>query len=101
MVSGPPVVNAANAGSTIPVKFLLSGVAGTPVIDTQEVDCETLQTTGQVPQPLASPGNSGLKRKGDSFHLNWKTEAGWAGTCRKVTVRIPAASDGVAYFDFF
>ena len=100
-VSDPPAVNHVNAGSTIPVKFLLSGVEGLPPVDNQQVDCETLEPTGEVPQAPATPGSTGLKRKGDSFHLNWQTDPSWFGTCRKLTVRIPAPSDGVAYFSFF
>jgi extracellular elastinolytic metalloproteinase len=100
-VSNPPAINQANAGSTIPIKFQLSGVAGVPPIDTQEVDCTTLQPTGSLPEEPAMPGNSGIKHKGDQYQFNWKTSASWEGTCRKLTVRIPAAADGVAYFSFF
>ena len=39
--------------------------------------------------------------RGDGrFHVNWKTDAAWAGTCRRLTLRIPAATDAVAYFSF-
>jgi hypothetical protein len=100
-VSNPPAINNANAGSTIPVKFHLSGVEGLPPVDTQEVDCTTLQPTGEAPEAPATPGGTGMKRKGIEFQLNWQTDASWAGTCRKFTVRIPAPADGVAYFSFF
>jgi len=99
-VAGPPEVNAVNAGSTVPVKFTLSG-GGSFDIDTQPVDCLTLVATGEAPQPLATPGTLGLAQQGDEFHLNWQTDAAWAGTCRKLTVRISAPSDAVAYFSFF
>jgi hypothetical protein len=38
---------------------------------------------------------------GSSYHLNWQTDRAWAGTCRRVTLRIPAAADAVAYFRFY
>jgi hypothetical protein len=99
-VENPPAVNRVNAGSTVPVKFTLSGGGSSPFIDSQPVDCETLVPTGEAPQPIASPGGSDLKRKGDSYHVNWKTDRGWEGSCRRLTIRIPAASDAVAFFEF-
>jgi extracellular elastinolytic metalloproteinase len=74
-ISNPPDVNSRNAGSTIPVL-----------------------PTGEAPGPLAS--NTGLKKKGNEYHINWSTDRAWEGTCRRLTVRIPAATDGVAYFSF-
>jgi extracellular elastinolytic metalloproteinase len=95
-ISNPPDVNSRNAGSTIPVKFSLSGAE--PILDSQPVDCATLLPTGEAPGPLAS--NTGLKKKGNEYHINWSTDRAWEGTCRRLTVRIPAATDGVAYFSF-
>ncbi|HSM13638.1 MAG TPA: M36 family metallopeptidase [Thermoanaerobaculia bacterium] len=95
-VYGPPVLNYVNAGSTVPLKFDLEGVASAP-IDSQEVDCSTLVPTGEAPLPIASPA---FPQKGTQYHVNWKTDGAWEGTCRRVTVRIPAASDAWAYFDF-
>jgi hypothetical protein len=98
-VENPPAINAANAGSTIPVKFTLVG--GAPAgIDSQAVDCSTLVPTGEAPTALATPGNTGLTQQGPSFHINWQTDSNWAGSCRRVTVRIPAATDAVAFFQF-
>lgn len=97
-VENPPAINTANAGSTIPIKFTLQGML--LGIDSQPVDCTTLLPTGEAPAPLASPGNSGLSQQGTSYHLNWKTEQEWAGSCRRVTLRVPAASDAVAFFSF-
>jgi hypothetical protein len=99
-VEDAPVVNKVNAGRTIPVKFSLAGGGDSPLIDSQAVDCNTLVPTGEAPSPLASPGASGLERDGDEYHVNWKTDRAWEGTCRRLTVRIPAASDAVAYFEF-
>lgn len=103
-VASAPAFNAANAGSTIPVKFSLSfdsdEAAETMVIDTQPVDCGTLLPTGEAPIAVATPGATNLKHRGDQYHLNWQTDGDWAGTCRSLTVRIPAESDAVAYFAF-
>ena len=94
--SNPASVNAANAGSTVPLKFVVEGVASVP-IDSQEVDCTTLEPTGAAPVAIAAPA---FPKKGSEYHVNWKTDGAWAETCRRVTVRIPAASDAWAYFDF-
>ncbi len=99
----PPVgsgLNDVNAGATVPVKFTLTGAGAAPQIDSQPVECTSLAPTGEAPSPLDSPGSTGLRQSGDEYHLNWQTDASWAGTCRRVTVRIPAASDAVAYFRF-
>ena len=95
-----PAVNAANAGSTVPVKFTLSGGGDAPAIYSQAVDCNTLEPTGEAPSPIDSPGGSGLLRDGDEYHVNWKTDGAWEGTCRRLTLRIAAASNAVAYFQF-
>jgi 4-amino-4-deoxy-L-arabinose transferase-like glycosyltransferase len=64
------------------------------------VDCTTLQPTGAAPFPLDSPGATGLQQDGDHYHVNWQTNAEWAGSCRRVTLRVPAASNPVAFFRF-
>jgi len=96
-VEAPPAVNQVNAGSTVPVKFTLAGGSSLS-IDSQPVECNTLVPTGETPSALDSPGATDLSQSGDEYHVNWKTDASWAGTCRRLTLRIPAASDVVAYF---
>ncbi|HEX9733962.1 MAG TPA: M36 family metallopeptidase [Thermoanaerobaculia bacterium] len=99
-VDGPTDVNGVRAGSVVPVKFTLSGAGGVLSIDSQPVDCVTLEPTGEAPQPPAMPGSTGLTQHGDKYHFNWQTDASWAGTCRRLTLRIPAPSDAYAYFSF-
>ena len=98
----PPIVNApginsANAGRDIPVKFTLRGAGSPLVIDSQRVDCNTLEPTGNEPTPIDSRH---LKRQGASYFLLWDTRKSWEDTCRRLTIRIPAPSDAVAYFKF-
>ena len=96
----PPIgtarVTAAKAGSFVPVKFTISGAPPT-AIDSQRVNCTTLAPEGSTP---AVADTSKLTRTGDSFHLNWKTDGSWAGQCRRLTLRLPAAADAVTYFRF-
>ena len=82
------------------VKFNLSGDTTSMSIDTQPIDCATLEPTGEAPIEIATPGSTSLKQKGKAFHLNWQTDANWAGSCRSLTIRIPAQEDAVAHFHF-
>ena len=99
-VANAPEINSANAGQTIPVKFVLAGGGAGPRIDSQPVHCDSLDPTGVAPSTIQSPGASSLKVEGEEYHVNWQTSPEWAGTCRRLTVRLPAASDAVAYFSF-
>ena len=96
----PPVgtarVTAAKAGSFVPLKFTISGAPPT-AIDSQRVNCTTLAAEGSTP---VVADTSKLTRTGDTFHLNWKTDGSWAGQCRRLTLRLPAAADAVTYFRF-
>lgn len=92
-VYGPPVVNEVNAGSTVPLKFSVAG--SVLAVDSQPVGCDDLVPTGEAPAPV-----TGLSQAGDEYRANWRTDRGWAGTCRRLTVRIPAPADAVAYFRF-
>ena len=98
-VDDPPAINSVNAGSTVPVKFTLSGAPSPLVIDSQPVDCVTLVPTGEAPEPPTVIGG-GVKRRGDNVQFNWQTDGDWENTCRRLTIRIPAPSDAVAYFSF-
>jgi hypothetical protein len=82
----------------VPVKFSVTG--GTPTLDSQRVDCDTLVPTGEAPSALTSPGSTGMRQRGNEYQVNWLTDASWAGTCRRLTVRIAAPEDGVAFFRF-
>jgi hypothetical protein len=95
-----PTLNTWDAGDVVPVKFTLTGDVSTLEIDTQPVNCSTLEPTGEAPILIASPGSTGLVQTGKKWHLNWQTDESWAGTCRSITLRIPAPSDAVAYFRF-
>jgi hypothetical protein len=97
-VENAPAVNQENAGRTIPVKFTLTGAgASMPLIDSQPVNCTTLEPTGEAPTPIDARK---VKRQGNSFHINWETDPAWEGTCRRLTIRIAAPEDAVAFFQF-
>jgi hypothetical protein len=93
-----PAINAVGEGEPVSLQFSVTGIAGPVAIDTQPVDCSTLEPTSEKPSPLSSP--TGLKQNGSNYTFDWRPGRAFNGTCRVVTVRIPAAADGVAYFRF-
>jgi len=114
----PPVspsyatINDATAGSTVPLKFQVTGLSDTNILAknspfSRKVDCATLRvpsigadiTPREYPIATNSPGNSGLKANGNgTYHYNWKTLQEWAGTCREVVV---TRKDGLQHRAFF
>lgn len=99
-INPAPSTNAWAAGDVVPVKFELTGDTSTLQIDSQPVNCTTLEPTGEAPTAVQFAGGTGLKQKAKEFSFNWQTSAGWANSCRRLTLRIPAASDAYAYFNF-
>jgi hypothetical protein len=96
-VRNPPAINLVNAGSTVPLKFTITGAPLIFPIDSQPVECTTLIPTTERPQ-LILP--FWFSKHGDRYHINWKTFGSWEGSCRRLTLRVPAATDPVAYFRF-
>ena len=99
-IDAAPELNSWAAGDVVPLRFDLTGASDPLILDSQPVDCSTLLPTGEAPSPIAFAGGTGVVKKGNDYRLNWQTSAAWAGGCRRFTIRIPAASDAIAYFDF-
>ena len=102
-IAAPPVLNEANAGSTVPTKFTLSEQGGAPdiaaVFASQQVDCGTRAPTGPI-VPALTPGSRVLQSEGNQYSFNWKTDSAWAGTCRQLIIRLQDVTDPVAFFRF-
>jgi len=105
-VEPAPALNAAKAGSAIPLKFSLAGdqgldilVAGYPV--SQPVVCDTLEPYGPL-EAASSAGQSGMSYYPQTGWYNyvWKTGKAWAGTCRTLTIDLIDGTQHVAYFEF-
>lgn len=99
-IAASPTLNPVFVPTTqsIPLQFSATGLTGPLIIDTQQVNCATLEATSARPIALASA--AGLQQVGNNYSIDWRPAKAWAGTCRAVTVRIPAASNPVAYFRF-
>ena len=102
-IENPPAVNIARAGSTVPVKFSLSGYQGpNPFsVGSEQFDCATGTSLGGL-EPTTTPGASGVQYDVtmDQYQFNWKTDSAWGGTCRQLILRLNDATVEVADFDF-
>ena len=96
-IQNPPAINNRDAGADVPIKFTLSGAGNSWSIDSQPIECGSLVPAGEAPITIATAPAS---QQGTRYHVDWTTDPSWAGTCRRLTLRIPAASDAVAYFSF-
>lgn len=99
-VDNPPTINVANAGSVIPVKFSLGGNYGLAILQlgypaSEQISCDALATQDDVDQLPAST-TSGLTYDSSSnqYVYLWRTDKAWAGTCRRLTVRL---NDGTGH----
>jgi hypothetical protein len=105
-VDNPPVSNVVNAGRAIPVKFSLGGDHGLDIFaagypQSQQVSCTDGSPLDTVEETVTA-GSSSLSYDPtvDQYTYVWKTASAWAGTCRKLVVRLSDDTDHIAYFKF-
>jgi uncharacterized protein len=105
-VENPPVVNVANAGRAIPMKFSLDGyqgldifLSGYPV--SRQIACDA-SAPAELLEPALNPGGSALSYKAetDVYTYGWKTSRAWAGTCREFVIVLKDGSIHNAFFSF-
>jgi hypothetical protein len=101
-----PTVNAAKAGSAIPVKFSLSGYQGLNIFATdypksEEILCDSTNSVDGIEQTVTA-GVSSLNydATADQYIYVWKTEKAWAGTCRQLVVKLIDGTYHRANFTF-
>jgi hypothetical protein len=105
-VDNLPALNVENAGRTIPVKFSLSGDQGLDIFaegypKSQVIPCDSTALTNGT-ESTRPPGRSGLSydSKEGQYTYGWKTERGWAGSCRQLVVKLKDGSFHRANFRF-
>lgn len=86
-----PEVNVAKAGRSVPVKWRMFDLGGTPLagidpasvrLSSVPVACDNLSGEAEAVDAYAA-GSSGLQDLGDgAYQWNWATDKSWAGTCR-------------------
>ena len=108
-VDNQPIVNNAKAGSSIPVKWQITDLDGTPISDpasfmsltSYAVSCGALTADPIDEIEEYSAGASGLQYFGDGYwQFNWKTPKGYAGHCRIMVLKLGDGSEHTAYFKF-
>jgi hypothetical protein len=114
-IANPPAFNALTAGKAVGLKFILGsdpGVAfgadnqgmaifapGYPL--SRQVNCATGEPTGAPDEVV--PANMGLltyKAATDVYQYAWKTQAGWARTCRELVIKLVDGTEHTALFKF-
>jgi hypothetical protein len=105
-VQGSPTLNVAKAGGVVPVKFSLGGDRGLNIFlsgspSSLPVTCNSGAPTGTV-NKTATAGNSVLSydASSDTYSYSWKTDKGWATTCRRLTLQFIDGTVANADFQF-
>ena len=105
-VDNLPTVNSVKAGSAIPLKFALGGdqglgilAAGSPT--SVPIACSASDPVDAIEQ-TATASNSGLSYDAATgqYTYVWKTDKGWAGTCRLLTLTLTDGSVHTVEFKF-
>lgn len=112
-LSAQPALNTVAAGDAVPMRFKPAGNGGLDVLASGSpysrlVDCDTLKTAnpdGSFPRPTPvaarNPGGSALSVNANGqYNYPWKTEEGWAGTCREFVLTLDNGFQYRAYFAF-
>ena len=105
-VDNPPTVNEVNAGRSVPIKFTLSGNHGLDIFasgypQSQQISCSTSAPVNAVEETVTAGASSlSYDATTDQYIYVWKTDASWAGTCRKLVVRLEDGSEHFALFRF-
>lgn len=95
-----PTFNKAKAGQSIPVRFSLNGDHGLSIFasgypKSDLIVCDATDPVDGI-EEAAPPGGSSLSYDPatDTYTYVWKTQKGWANTCRQLVVQL---NDGVFY----
>jgi predicted outer membrane repeat protein len=104
-VDNPPTLNVLKAGISVPIKFSLDGDQGLDIFASgypvsHPITCDTDVPKDPVEETVS--GGSGLTYDAatDTYTYKWKTNKAWAGTCRKLVVRLSDGTDHKANFKF-
>jgi hypothetical protein len=105
-VDNLPILNAAKAGASIPVRFSLNGNQGLDIFApghpaSAAVPCGTSSVTSTIEETVNAGGSSlTYDAAADRYAYVWKTSASWKGSCRILIVRFRDGSTYYASFGF-
>lgn len=105
-IDATPTFNSMKAGAAVPVKFSLGADRGLAIFATgsptsQPLACGPSSLVDGVEETVTA-GASGLRYDATAgqYIYTWKTDKGWAGTCRKLTITLIDGSTHEAWFKF-
>jgi hypothetical protein len=105
-VDNPPVFNQVKAGSSIPIKFSLSGDQGLEIFAagypaSTRVICDSSDGIDPIEETVTG-GSSGLTYDPFTglYTYVWKTSKSWRGTCREFVIQLTDGTLHYAYFTF-
>jgi uncharacterized protein len=105
-VDNLPTLNTVKAGQAIPVKFSLSGDKGLSIFaagypKSQVIVCGSIAVEAGIEETVTA-GSSSLSYDSGNNQYNyvWKTEKGWANTCRQLVVKLIDGTTHAANFKF-
>jgi hypothetical protein len=100
-VNNMPSLNSANAGSAIPLKFTIAGYSEGQVLKSGSPSSTPVQCNSGAAETGPTVSNVGaLQSVRNSYTYVWKTNASWAGTCRKFVLTLADGSTHKALFRF-
>jgi hypothetical protein len=108
-IDNEPVVNYAKGNSSIPVKWRILDVDGTPISDpvsfasltSYTVPCDSFAGEPVDVLEEKATGQSGLQYLGDGYwQFNWKTSRSYSGSCRIMVLQLADGSEHIAFFSF-
>ena len=99
-LTAPAGKSRGQAGSAVPIWFSLGGVSDLSAIQeltSLAVSCDTGEA---LSSPSAIAMNGRASYEDGRFHLVWKTDKSWAGTCRRLRVTLSDGTTHIATFSF-
>jgi uncharacterized protein DUF11/PKD domain-containing protein len=100
-------LNVAKAGSAIPVKFNLGGYQGLAIFasgfpSSTVVTCGSISESPDAIEETVNAGNSSLTYDATAkqYIYVWKSEKSWAGTCRRLDVKLIDGTKHTAFFQW-
>ena len=105
-VNNRPTLNTAKAGSAIPVKFSLAGNQGLAIFaranpTSQKVACDSAAPLDAIEQTVTANASSLIyDQASGQYSYVWKTQSGWAGSCRQLVLVLNDGRSHTAEFQF-
>ena len=104
-LNAPPALNSARAGASVLVKFSLGGNRGLGVLaagspTSQPISCTTGATLSTLKALAVAGASLTYTTKTNTYSYTWRTDQAWAGTCRRLAVKLVDGTERMVNFQF-